>query len=385
MPQLKVLHVNTISTGGAAIAAIRLHLLLLEEGIDSNILFLYRSKYKKDIPNAYYLEDNYKYKIYFKFLVKINIIFNRLFTFYKPKVYFNGVNSVFNISKHPIFQKADIIHLHWVVKFLNWNEVFSKNKQYVWTMHDMNPFTGGEHYKTGYNNDFKWIGNINKRKKEKILKEISIKFVSPSQWLKNEALKSSVLSNFDIEVIRNPIPSLYNANVKQVRTNNQKKLLFVAENPTDVRKGLGKLIKILNELPFKEVFKLVIIGNKIENLKIELDHEYLGFINDDSELARIYGSCDYFIIPSIEDNLPNTVSESLLCGTPVIGFQIGGIPEMVVNNENGFLAKTDEQLAEILNSLKEQKTILQFDPKKYLDSDKEVIKYINLYKHLLSK
>jgi glycosyltransferase involved in cell wall biosynthesis len=69
-------------------------------------------------------------------------------------------------------------------------------------------------------------------------------------------------------------------------------------------------------------------------------------------LNRIYNSSDYFIIPSIEDNLPNTVSESLLCGTPVIGFNVGGIPEMIINNQNGFLVNSENNLVEILNSIK---------------------------------
>ncbi len=381
---MKILHVNTISTGGAAIAAIRLHKFLLEKGIDSNILFLYRNKKLKEIPNAYYLEDEFKFQFYFKILVKLNIICNRFFTFYYPKVYFNGLNSVFDISKHQKFKEADIIHLHWVVKFLDWEKVFIKyrHKKYVWTMHDMNPFTGGEHYQTGYQNNFKMLSLLNQKKKSKILEKINIKFVSPSLWLKDEALKSLVLKKFNIEVIKNPIPTVFNKNSKLNIQNSKIKLLFVAENPSDERKGFQKLINVLNNINEAQNYELIILGNEINNFKINVNHRYLGYVNDDEKLAEIYKTADYFIIPSIEDNLPNTVSESILCGTPVIGFNIGGIPDIVINRENGYLAHNENELLEILNEIQYSRKFLDFEPKKYLNSEVEVQKYIELYNSL---
>jgi glycosyltransferase involved in cell wall biosynthesis len=354
---LKILHVNTIDTGGAAIAAIRLHKLLLSKGIESKILFLYRSG-KTDIEESYYFEDLYKNKKWFKFLVKLNIIYNRRYSFYKPNVYFNGPDSLFNISKHPLFHWAEIVHLHWVVKFLDWGKVFhNKSKQFVWTLHDMNPFTGGEHYKTGYNNEFLFASKLNQLKKNSCLENSNLKIVTPSNWMKTNAANSSVFNSLPITTIRNPIPSTIfykksnqNTNNKYNVDENKIKLLFVAENPTDVRKGFQLLLNALENIKGDE-FQLLIIGNLKHSISIKVPFLNFGIISDPLVLSEIYNLADYYIIPSIEDNLPNTVSESLMCGTPVIGFEIGGIKEMICHGENGFLVINQDDLSRLISEL----------------------------------
>jgi len=65
-------------------------------------------------------------------------------------------------------------------------------------------------------------------------------------------------------------------------------------------------------------------------------------------MAELYNAADVFVIPSLEDNLPNTVSEALLCGTAVSGMSIGGIKEMVTDGANGYLSTTKEGLGEAI-------------------------------------
>jgi glycosyltransferase involved in cell wall biosynthesis len=350
---LKVLHVNTIDTGGAAIAAKRLHLLLLENGVDSKILFLQRSG-KANIPEAYYLEDQFKSAL-FKNRKRLNQIYNRRKTFYKPGVYFNGPESLFDISLHPLFNWADVIHLHWVVKMLDWKKVFAhKDKAFVWTLHDMNPFTGGEHYKTGYNGEFSKVSKQNIALKKNAIKGSNLKVVCPSIWLSELAKSSEVFKDKEVLVIRNPIDDAvfkplhtYLHKSDGVPSIDKKNILFVAENPHDERKGFQLLLKALENID-PERYRLSVLGNKKFVESIFPRAFFYGTVHDEDQLVELYNQADLFVIPSLEDNLPNTVSEALLCGTPVIGMAIGGIKEIVENGIDGVLSETKEGLKQAI-------------------------------------
>lgn len=339
---MKILHVNTLDSGGAAIAAKRLHLLLLSKGVDSKILFLKRSG-NAEVKESYYFEDLYQPQL-FKTIEKLNTAYNRRRTFSQSDVYFNGPDSLFNISKHPLFKWANHIHLHWVVKFIDWQKTFShKDKSFVWTLHDMNPFTGGEHYQTGYHQEFKDVSKKNIEKKIKSIQNNQLKIVTPSQWLGDLSANSEVFSNLKHYTLRNPIdiqvfkPQNKQSIKESLGLNTLKKtVMFVAENPHDERKGLNFLKQAASELP--KNIELAIVGNP-KHVKSDFKDAFLaGSVFEESKLCDYYNAADVFVIPSLEDNLPNTVSESLLCGTPVAGFKIGGIQEMVHNGKNGYLA-----------------------------------------------
>lgn len=343
---MKVLHVNTIDTGGAAIAARRLHSLLLEKGIDSKMLFLQRSG-KVEIREAYYFEDLYK-PVQFKCLSALNKLYNRRQTFLKPAIYFNGPESLFDISRHPLFAWADVVHLHWVVKFLDWKKVFShKQKSFVWTCHDMNPFTGGEHYRTGYHGEFASVSKHNIQKKTAAFQGVRLKVISPSKWLADLARHSTVFGHLEISAIRNPIDDTIFKPLP-VTGSDKKNMLFVAENPHDERKGFGLLLKALKNLN-PDTYKLSVLGNKTFVEQSFPEAHFYGSINDENRLVEIYNAADLFVIPSLEDNLPNTVSESLLCGTPVVGMAIGGIAEMIDNAGDGYLSADAKGLSDAIS------------------------------------
>lgn len=376
---MKVLHVNTNDTGGAAIAAIRLHYLMLEKGIDSNILFLKRSG-KSEVRAAYYFEDLYKGQWFFKLMLLANSAYNRRSTFYKSSVYFNGPDSLFDFSRHELFRSADVVHLHWVVKFLDWKKVFKHlHKKFVWTLHDMNPFTGGEHYETGYNNDFPRSSSINKKRKVAYLKNVQLSIITPSRWMETLARQSAVFAGKEIKTVRNPVDlTTFNIKKSSVREKygispNKKIILFVAENPQDKRKGFDLLLSSLEKVRNKDGFHLLVIGDSRNMPATLFSHTFAGSVHNESLMAEIYSSADLFIIPSREDNLPNTVSESFLCGTPVAGFHTGGIPEMVKEGLNGYLCHDSQGLAEAIENIQvssfdknkvRESAILELDPEK---------------------
>jgi glycosyltransferase involved in cell wall biosynthesis len=125
----------------------------------------------------------------------------------------------------------------------------------------------------------------------------------------------------------------------------QKVLLFGAvKSLRDTRKGAHLLVDALAQLqgriPADDLVFLV-FGAKESPLleKIPFRVINLGFIREKKELAQYYAASTAFVLPSLEDNLPNTVLESLACGTPVVAFNIGGISDMIEHEKNGLLVE----------------------------------------------
>ncbi len=228
----------------------------------------------------------------------------------------------------------------------------------VWTLHDMEPFNGGLHYNkliTGINQDGYPIYSPLNREEQMISEEIinqkkralngveNITVVAPSVWLKNESRKSMLLGKYPHQAISYGLDvsvfKLYDKSFARKIFNlpaDKTILLFVAHFLSNNRKGFAFLQKSM-ELINNDKLVVCTVGSstvKFNNLQV-LD---LGRIDDDRLMALAYASADAFIIPSIEDNLPNTMLESLACGTPVIGFPVGGIAEVIENGVNGYLA-----------------------------------------------
>jgi glycosyltransferase involved in cell wall biosynthesis len=121
-------------------------------------------------------------------------------------------------------------------------------------------------------------------------------------------------------------------------------LLFVAQSTANHRKGFDLLQEALCELSADAV-TLISIGSHEPELGVDPPHVHLGSIQSNLLLSVFYSLADVFVIPSRQDNLPNTVLESMACGTPVVGFNVGGIPDMVRREETGWLAEVDDALS----------------------------------------
>jgi len=247
------------------------------------------------------------------------------------------------VEDHPWLLEADIIHLHWVAKFIDYRRFFKPDRRYVWTLHDMQPFSGGYHYTGGL--DFKAYQNLIKRNeavKIKALRGIHLQPVAPSKWLAEIAEKSPVFSQFGCAHIPNCIDTriFRPSDIQEIRRalgwpEHKKVLLFLAENLDEPRKGFALLVQALRQINLEDTL-LVAVGKSPVGLE-GLPCLHIPFTTDEHKLAMIYAAADYYITPSLEDNLPNTVMEALACGTPVIAFHTGGIPEMVQHGFNGFL------------------------------------------------
>ncbi len=401
---MKIIHINTYSKGGAANAAIRLHEKLLKQNCNSTILSFSNAH---NTINAYsVITRKHSYNIIYRiktrndFQKKKKILKNKSFN---PEL-FTLPYSVIELSKNKHIQNADIIHLHWVADFINYPDFFKKiNKPIVWTLHDMNPFTGGCHYAFDCNNfssnceNCPQIKGISNQKvaynvlkvKKKAYSNKKINFICLNEWMMNCLKNSSIFSDNKCTLIPNGLnPEVYkiyckvNTRKKLGLPTDKKLVLFVADSINNYRKGVKYIIEASKQ--FNDT-KFITVGKG--DLK-EPNFIHLGEINNEELMAQIYSAADVFVIPSLADNLPNTILESLYCGTPIIGFNVGGIPEMIIHGKNGLICNEISSLA--LAKLIKEALSVKFDPKFIsIDANQrfnltiQANKYIELYKSLI--
>lgn len=424
---MKILLINTDDNlGGAAIACKRLlstlnespsveaKMLVLNKNTSTNAIFAFANSwiYKKIAFLKFSLE-----RLYFTFFEKSKNI----------RFAFSPANAGFDISQHPLVKEADILHLHWInFGFLSISDVqklLSLGKPIVWTLHDMWLMTGGCHHSGTCENFQNTCGNCERylknpssndlshqvwEKKNKILRDnLPLKIVTCSQWLGNRAMKSSLLKKYSITSIPNPIETElfkpFDKNEAKTILNldiNKKYILFVAAKISVIWKGFSYFIEALHNLNESlmvdnEAIELLILGESEESIIDLLPYPVhrLGRINDFAKINQIYNAATMFVIPSLEENLPNTIMESLSCGTPAVGFRTGGIPEMIDHHINGVVAdyKSAESLSEgmswVLNH-PDYNSLCQNARKKVMNCyDQKIVaeKYINLYFKTLDK
>lgn len=362
--------------GGPAIATVRLLDALTNYGIKAKALVRKKSVDKITVVG---LEKNWLYVWDFVWERTVIWLANR---FSKNNIYALDIaNTGIDITSLPEFKQADVIHLHWVnqgmLSLKNIRKIMESGKKIVWTMHDMWPATGICHYTNGCDNYHTECRNCsfltgggNKRdlsyrtfqKKMKIYKDSSITFVSCSQWLAEKAGKSALMDGHEVTCIPNPInTNLFRPrNKKQAREKyglpqDKKLILFSAVKITDQRKGFDYLIQSCKLLAHKhpetvENTEIVILGKRSEQLNEQLAPfkvHTLGFIGKEQDLVDVYNAVDLYVTPSLQDNLPNTIMEAMACGIPCVGFNVGGIPEMIDHIHNGYVAqyKSSEDFA----------------------------------------
>jgi hypothetical protein len=412
---MKILIINANeNNGGAAKAANRLYCGLLHEGID-----------------AYYLVDN-KISDDFRILSserkidKLKKIFRQQYEHLRVRLYKYRTRTIFSLNntffnsgliKQINMINPDIVHFHWVNGgMINIKDLLKIKKPIVWTMHDSWLFTGGCHLPyecrkfeseckkcpvlgSDKNNDLSnKVFNI----KKKIFSKLKLNIVTPSNWLANNCKKSMLLHNKNINIIPNPIDTImYKPIPKNVAReilnlpNNKKIILFSASSATsDPNKGFRELNIAINSLKLDDVFLLVMGGcMPKENNIFKYPIKYLGQLNDDISIKLVYNSANVSVVPSLSENLSNTIMESLSCATPVVAFDIGGNSDMCVHKVNGYLAKPfdckdfADGIEWVLNTSKYNELCLNSRKKILNEFDSKIVtkRYIKLYKKILNQ
>ena len=378
---MKVLIVSTSEKiGGAAIAARRLLQALNKNGVHAKMLV--RDKQTDDVKvvkTGSLLSD----KLHFVSERAWILLHNRLSrqNLWSIDTGSDGTD----ITTLPEFREADVIHLHWINQgFLSLDslkKIFSSGKRVVWTMHDMWPCTSICHHAgqcRGYEThccnchllQSHGRHDLSYKVFEQKLKALScttqggtimgspLRFVACSCWLEEQARKSALLHNFDVTCIPNPLDTHVFCPEDKVKARtllnlplDKKLLLFGSLKVTDKRKGIDYLVVSADILAQTDNdIALVVMGQKSEELQklLPLPVYSMGYVTDDHQLAHIYNAVDAFVTPSLFENLPNTIAEAMSCGTPCVGFNVGGIPEMIHHKKDGYVAeyKNSKDLAE---------------------------------------
>lgn len=265
-------------------------------------------------------------------------------------------NMGIDITSTREFREANIIHLHWICQgMLSLNgiaKIMKSGKRIVWTLHDEWPYLGVCHYRGNCTEKEcrhcpilcgSLPSSIYKRK-HTLYQRWHPTFVGCSQWITDQA--QQVLPSERVVHINNCIPSaLFHPidmqKARQALSLPQDKhlLLFCSQNVTDERKGITYLSKALEYLSAEDLH-IVIVGKKAESIPLpdKFGVTRFGTISE-REMPVLYNAVDAFVTPSLQDNLPNTIAEAMSCGTPCIGFKVGGIPEMIDHLENGYVAR----------------------------------------------
>lgn len=411
---MRVLIVNTSDIeGGAARAAYRLHKALLTEGVDSQMLV--QSKSSDDFtvlgPQTKFQKAMGKLRPTLD-SIPVRRYPERTKTLFSPSwVPFAGLVDKINALN------PDVVHLHWIAGGMMRIEDLAKiNAPIVWSLHDMWAFTGGCHYDeecgkfknscgscpvlaSAKENDLS--SKVLQRKQVSFKQHTNLTIVGLSNWLAKQAKSSSLFKNTSVVNLPNPIDTTSFAPFckQQARTlfklpGDKKLVLFGAMGATsDPRKGFKELAQALSYLPAD--YELVVFGSNEPKISqgFKQKAHYLGHLHDDITLRVLYNAADVMVVPSLQENLSNAIMESLSCGTPVVGFDIGGNSDLIDHQVNGYLAEpySSADFAKGIDWVLQHQS-----PDKLADNARQTVlvnfesslvasKYIDLYREVLSK
>ena len=362
---MRVLIVNTSErTGGAAIAANRLMHALNRNGVEAQMLVRDR---KTDALEVVSIPQSWRHKA--NFLWERGVIWLNNGLSKQGIFQVDIANAGTDITTLPAFQQADVIHLHWVnqgfLSLKNLERICASGKPVVMTLHDQWYFTGICHYSS---NCEKYMTQCEKcpmlkgpgidlarrvyNRKRAIYEGRNITFVGCSRWMADLARKSSLTRGHTVTNVPNAIDTdvfkpmdKLEARRRHNLPMDKKLLLFGAQRITDKRKGFDFLVEACEHISMHHPtlpgqLEVVVLGGDAPSVKelLPLPVHIVNYLSNEDDIAQLYNAVDLFVTPSLQDNLPNTIVEAMSCGTPCVGFDVGGIPEMINHKQDGYVA-----------------------------------------------
>ena len=359
---MKVLILSTSDRcGGAAIAANRLCMALRKNGVEATMLVRDKSTDNPAVARLRVGRWAFRWER-LRILLANGLSLKNLFL--TDLACAGG-----SVTDTEAFRQADVVHLHWVNQgYLSLGElgkILRSGKRIVWTLHDQWPTTGVchysascDHYLTGCDKCPQMRGTMAARvfrRKQRVYAQAPITFVGCSQWIARLASQSPLVRGHRVACVPNPLPQKVFAPMNQQSARmvhnlplDMRLILFSAFKITDERKGfryLAEALQMIQDTPIPVA--LVVVGQHAERLVSLLPPavgEWGGvftipYVSDERLMASLYAAADVFVTPSLQDNLPNTIAEAMSVGTPCVGFAVGGIPEMIDHQVNGYVAR----------------------------------------------
>lgn len=367
---MKVLIINTSErVGGAAIAANRLMQALKRSGTHATMLVRDRqtdSLSVSAVPSSWLLP--------LKFLWERLVIFLNNGWQRRQVFAVDIANTGTDITRMKEFRQADVVHLHWVNQaFLSLRtieRILASGKRVVVTMHDMWYITAVCHHAntcTRYETEcarcpflhclpgIDLARNVFRRKQQMYARHPRLTFVGCSRWITRLAERSALTDGRRCVSIPNPIDTTLFAPADKAEARRAcqlpddpdlRLLLFTCRRITDEAKGFRFLSEACRILQTQHPdlaahTAIVVVGDESAAVREQIDLPVysIDYVSSEQQMVQIYNAVDLYVTPSLQDNLPNTIMEAMACAVPCVGFDIGGIPEMIDDRQSGYVAR----------------------------------------------
>jgi glycosyltransferase involved in cell wall biosynthesis len=265
-----------------------------------------------------------------------------------------------------IIAQADIFNLHWFARFLsvrNVERLSSSGKPVIITVRDMNPLTGGCHFFHGCENwkrdcfpcpqfipDTLPLPGATLDAKRTLWNLENITVVVLSDHTASLIECSPLFGQCRIEKIPNPMDvSIFKPHRREAARaalgipQDKHAVAYLPSFGSSVKGGsqaVAALERLARDVPAKDCV-VVCAGDLEKPLQVPFETIEVGFIADKHRLAQFYSAADVTLIPSTEETFSNTAAESVACGTPVVGFRVGAIPEIAQGARGRAVAVND--------------------------------------------
>lgn len=418
---MKVLHFSALDGHtGAGAAASRIHSGLLERGVDSHFCVAHRGS---DLPNSFTPRATFLQRLDRRVRARFDAWLIRRYAPNCDYVLSSGLGG-FNISEIVKQVRPDVVHLHWIAgNSFKIGSLAGLRTPVVWRLADMWPFCGMEHYEP---DAYKFATPVNEKagmlasrrdasewtrlRKLRVYQTLpQLQLAAPSRWMARETMRSALLGERPVDIIPTSCDTRRFYPVEQQACREALGLprdswvvLVGAASMRTRSKGLDLFIQASRQafraFPAQNHAKprvLTFGADAFSETELEalVEVEHLGAVKDRRLMRIVYNAADVFVAPSRMENLANTVLESLACGTPVVAFDIGGMPDAIEHEKNGFLARPfdTEHLAEGIRFVLSRRG----DPSMRLAAHNKILRdfslareidlYIDLYARMLAE
>lgn len=368
---MRVVHVSRNDrVGGAAKAMYRLHQGLQRLGCESSLFVQSRSLESPEV-NEFRPSRSFRSRVMRR--TRSEAIRRELRPYRNALAGggFTSDRSIFGGEPLASLPASDIVHLHWISGFVDYRSFLPglRCAFVVWTLHDMNPLTGGCHYSGAcdrFHDECGRCPQLNStlendlsrsiwRRKWQALDRVrlgGLHLVAPSQWMADRARASGLTAGRPVSVIPNSVDletyrprEKLSARIRFGINPASRVVLFASDSRDDPRKGFAQLDLALHRLASMRDWQLLLAGRGAGKPTAGIDFLDIGPIQNEHEMCSLYNAADVVVVPSTEDNFPNTILEANACGVPVVANRVGGMPELVQQGVNGRIVDCSDSQA----------------------------------------